>query len=105
MGTVDPRTVLTRALDALVTLAPPQDGRRVAELRRRLREDRFRILVVGEAKRGKSTFINALIGLPVLPMGVTPLTAVATTVTFGRPERVAVRFRDGRCEDTVVERK
>ena len=29
-----------------------------------------KVLVVGEAKRGKSTFVNALIGRPILPTAV-----------------------------------
>jgi Dynamin family len=65
----------------------------------RLREGRLRVLVTGEAKRGKSTLLNALLGRAVLPMGVTPLTALATTVRYGQPEGASVVFRDGRVED------
>ena len=54
------------------------------------------MLVVGEAKRGKSTLINALLGRQLLPVGVVPVTAVDTTVTRGVPERLEVVFRDGR---------
>ena len=49
----------------------------------------------GAAKRGKSTLINALLGRDVLPTGVTPLTAVATTVRYGDDPHVEVRFSDG----------
>ena len=45
-------------------------------------------------KRGKSTLVNALVGLDVLPSGVLPLTTVATEVHIGRSETVVV-FRDG----------
>ena len=34
--------------------------------RHKLRENAYKVLVVGEAKRGKSTFVNALIGRDVL---------------------------------------
>jgi GTP-binding protein EngB required for normal cell division len=68
------------ALDLLDPLASGQDRDRLAALRERLGAARLRVLVVGEAKRGKSTLINALPGRPVLPTGVTPLTAVETTV-------------------------
>ena len=30
------------------------------------------VLVAGEAKRGKSTLVNALLGREILPVGVTP---------------------------------
>ena len=52
-------------------------------------------MVAGEAKRGKSTLINALLGRAVLPAGVTPLTAVATTVRYGDDPHAEVRFADG----------
>jgi ribosome biogenesis GTPase A len=45
----------------------------LAALRDRLRERRLRVLVAGEAKRGKSKLVNALLGRPVLPSKVTPL--------------------------------
>jgi small GTP-binding protein len=91
-----PRAALERVLEELLALADGRVHPKVAELARRLREDRLRVLVVGEAKRGKSTLVNALLGRPVLPTGVTPLTAIATTLTYGAPERVEVGFEDGR---------
>ena len=51
--------------------------------------------MAGEAKRGKSTLINALLGRDVLPSGVTPLTAVATTVRYASEPRAEVVFLDG----------
>lgn len=67
----------------------------VADVERRLDEGRLRVLLVGEAKRGKSTLGNALLGRDVLPTAVAPLTAIATTVRVGSPERVEVDFVDG----------
>ncbi|MBO0770651.1 MAG: dynamin family protein [Actinobacteria bacterium] len=101
-------------LAALTRLALGGDGDRavLAELRDRLAGHRLRVLVAGEAKRGKSTLVNALLGRAVLPTGVTPLTALPTTVRYGREERVTAVFRDGRTgryplaalEDLVTER-
>ncbi|HLK37380.1 MAG TPA: dynamin family protein, partial [Polyangiaceae bacterium] len=42
---------------------------------RKLEEDRFHLVVVGEFNHGKTTFVNALLGDRVLPTGVTPTTA------------------------------
>ena len=39
----------------------------LTECRRKLEQNRYKVLVVGEAKRGKSTFVNALIGQDLLP--------------------------------------
>ncbi len=61
----------------------------------RLDQDQFNLVVLGQFKRGKSTLINALIGAPVLPMGVVPLTSVVTKVRFGADEEAVVRFLDG----------
>ena len=38
-------------------------------------DERLQLAVLGQFKRGKSTFINALLGAAVLPTGVIPLTA------------------------------
>jgi hypothetical protein len=74
------------------------DAARVAALTARLREGRLRVLIAGEAKRGKSTVANALVGSPVLPAGVTPLTAIATALVYGVGEHVTVAFEDGTAE-------
>jgi len=96
-GSGDLRSDLDAALKRrLADLAPDSLKRTVGELQRRLADDRFRVLVVGEAKRGKSTLVNALIGEPVPPMGTTPLTSLATTVTFGGNRHVKVTLADGR---------
>ena len=68
------------------------------DLLARRREDRLRIAVVGEAKRGKSTVVNALLGREVLPGGVIPLTALATTVIHDRVERVETLGPDAAAE-------
>ena len=86
---------LDKALDDLAALGDERDREQLAALRDRLAAARLRVLVAGEAKRGKSTLINALLGRPVLPSGVTPLTAVATTVRYGEDPHAEVRFGDG----------
>lgn len=49
----------------------------------RLDEERFHLVVLGEFNHGKTTFVNALLGAPVLPTGVTPTTAVIHHVVHG----------------------
>jgi GTP-binding protein EngB required for normal cell division len=85
------------ALDRLAGLVDGADHDAVAALRDRLDSARLRVLVAGEAKRGKSTLVNALLGRDILPMGVVPLTAVPTTVTLAsEAETMEVEFTDGR---------
>jgi GTP-binding protein EngB required for normal cell division len=94
-------TGLREALDRLGELAGGAGDELAGELaglRDRLDSARLRVLVVGEAKRGKSTLVNALLGREVLPAGVIPLTAVPATVIQAPPgdEGVEVSFTDGR---------
>jgi GTP-binding protein EngB required for normal cell division len=89
------RDALACALDELTALAGDSYRERAAQLSRRLAADRLRVMVVGEAKRGKSTLVNAMLGRAVLPAGVVPLTAIPTTLVYGRPERVESVFWDG----------
>ncbi|HEY9851596.1 MAG TPA: dynamin family protein [Leptolyngbyaceae cyanobacterium] len=56
----------------------------------------FRLLVLGDMKRGKSTFLNALIGENLLPSDVNPCTAVLTLLRYGPEKKVTVFFKDGK---------
>jgi predicted GTPase len=69
---------------------------RVAELQQRLDEERFHLSVVGQFKRGKSTLLNALLGEPLLPTGVVPLTSIPTFLRAGKTRAVRIFFHDGR---------
>lgn len=90
---------LSADLMALADLAAGLDRDDVAELRRRLDSGTLRALVAGEVKRGKSTLVNALLGRAVLPVGVVPLTAIATTVGYGDADGVHVGYLNGRLEE------
>jgi hypothetical protein len=71
-----------------------RDARALAE---RVREGRFFVACLGQFKRGKSTVINALVGEPVLPSGVAPVTSVITVVRHGeRRARVRIGQDDWR---------
>lgn len=91
-------------LTELRGLVPPADAAAVDELTRRWSGHALRVLVAGEAKRGKSTLVNRLLDRAVLPAGVVPLTAVATTVRHGPVEQVTARFTDGAVECLPLER-
>ncbi|MDA8436084.1 MAG: dynamin family protein [Actinomycetales bacterium] len=65
------------------------------ELVHRLEQGRLRAVVLGEANRGKSTLVNALLGRPVMPTGVVPVTTVITDVVHGDEDGLDVRFLDG----------
>jgi GTPase SAR1 family protein len=60
----------------------------------RLDAGRFYVVCVGAFKRGKSTLLNALVGVPVLPTGVVPVTSTVTILPYGARLRARVRFTD-----------
>jgi small GTP-binding protein len=62
----------------------PFVDRDVREIRLpKLDDERYSVVVLGEFNHGKSTFINALLGSPVLPTGITPTTALLTHISYG----------------------
>jgi GTPase SAR1 family protein len=61
----------------------------------------FRLLVLGDMKRGKSTFLNALMGENLLPTDVNPCTAVLTILRYGPEKRVTVHFNDERSPESI----
>lgn len=57
------------------------------EVVNKLEADRFHLVVVGEFNHGKTTFVNALLGAEVLPVGVTPTTAVIHHLEYAAQPR------------------
>ena len=74
----------------------PELAERAEALRLRVEERRFTVAVVGDFRRGKSTFINALLGTSVLPSDIAPTTATVNRVTYGSKPSAELRFWDGR---------
>jgi len=74
------------------------------ELQQRFQEGRFHLAVLGQFKRGKSTLLNALVGEPVLPIAVIPLTAAPTFLQYGDPPRVVVTFQGKSEPETFIGR-
>lgn len=58
----------------------------------RLAEDRFALVVAGRFNRGKSSLMNAVLGMDRLPTGIVPLTSVITNVRYGKSERVLLDY-------------
>ena len=58
----------------------------------RLAEDRFNITLVGRFSRGKTSLMNAILGMDTLPTGVVPLTSVITQVTYGSEPKAVLHY-------------
>lgn len=78
----------TKNLEALLT-----DIRNKAE---KVKEDRFNIMIAGESKSGKSTFINAYLGVELLPMDVKQCTSSIVEIKYGDTFSVRATYADGR---------
>ena len=72
----------------------PEQTERNRDLFARLAEDRFNLAVVGRYSRGKSTLMNAMLGVDRLPTGTEPLTSVITSISYGSHEKVVLHFQD-----------
>src|SRR5262249_16483514 len=66
-----------------------------------VQSDCFRILLVGEFKRGKSTLLNAMLGADVMPRKAAECTAVVTIIRYGESPGVRVVFADGSPEEQL----
>ncbi|HUJ40552.1 MAG TPA: dynamin family protein [Candidatus Acidoferrales bacterium] len=76
----------------------------IANLLDRMADTSLEIAVFGRVSSGKSSLLNALLGIEVLPVGVTPVTSVPTRLAHGKPARVTVRFAERPAEECGVER-
>lgn len=63
---------------------------KVALLAERLTTERFQLAVLGQFKRGKSSLLNALLGAPILPTGIIPVTAIPTFLRYGPTDQLRV---------------
>jgi ribosome biogenesis GTPase A len=79
--------------------APPA----LSSVAQKLEANTFRVLVVGEAKRGKSSFINALIGRDLLPTDVDVATSQVFCVTPAEREAYRIRFENDSVQEITAE--
>ena len=109
------REVLGRLADLAATAGLESTAHDIRQVRiPKLDQGRFSLVVLGEFNHGKSTLINALLGLrdpwtadanqpqpataPLLPVGITPTTAVLALIRHGENARAEAVFEDGRRE-------
>ncbi|HIF9368896.1 TPA: dynamin family protein [Photobacterium damselae] len=65
----------------------------------KVRADRFSLMIAGESKSGKSTFINAYLGVELLPMDVKQCTSAIIEIKNGEEFCVQATYADGRRKD------
>ena len=60
-----------------------EDRKRLLDVAQDLRDMFFLVVVIGEFNAGKSSFINALLGDNLLPVGITPTTEAIELIRYG----------------------
>ena len=88
---------LLRRIDTLSSRSYVEiaEQQKLEELKQILQDATFTVVVIGEFSRGKSTFINALIGQDLIPMDVLPETAVIHAISYGKEPALTIIHRDG----------
>jgi small GTP-binding protein len=85
--------------------AAQEDSRQLMESAQDLRDMFFLVVVIGEFNAGKSTFVNALLGDDLLPIGITPTTEIIELVRYNetpvrKPEMKGDSLREWAHPDT-----
>ncbi len=65
----------------------------------KVRDDRFNLMIAGESKSGKSTFINAYLGIELLPTDVKQCTSAIIEIKNGEEFYVRATYANGRKEE------
>lgn len=75
----------------------------LSNLHKKLLDEKLYVVIVGLFKRGKSTLINALLQKPLLPTGVTPVTALITLLEYAEHSFAEVYFKNGEKENVSID--
>ncbi|HQN18639.1 MAG TPA: dynamin family protein [Syntrophobacteraceae bacterium] len=95
---------LFAAIERLQGVVREETRKGLTDTKRKLEEEAFNLVVLGQFKRGKSTFINALLGESILPTAIVPLTSIVTILRYGPQLKVEVQFlNEGRQEVQLAE--
>lgn len=71
------------------------DRQRLRDAANDLREMFLLVTIIGEFNAGKSTFVNALIGEPLLPVGITPTTDMIEVIRYAPAPSSKPTVREG----------
>ena len=74
----------------------------IASILDRAEDKTFEIAVFGRVSSGKSSLLNAILEAEVLPVGVTPITAVPTRIAHGEKPSMRVSFAEAPAKITEI---
>lgn len=64
-----------------------------------LEKEKFTVVVVGEFSRGKSTFVNAMMGKKILPSSKEPTTNIINKIVYGENATYTLYYKDNTTKD------
>lgn len=109
-GAITDQSIERRSMEAALRtlLAIENAGTRNQSLREKLlflenklASNQLQLAVLGQMKRGKSSFINALLGTEILPTGVLPVTAIITEIRYGPIPDATIVYSTGGSREQV----
>ncbi len=71
------------------------DTQKVRDLQQYIESKELLLPVIGQFSSGKSTLLNSFIGRDILPVGITPETALASELRYASDERIEAIKKDG----------
>ena len=91
---------------AVLLRYPPMEeiAQEIAQLLEQMRSRRYRVAVIGEFKRGKSSLVNALLGVEALPTNCLPTTAVINRVVYDTQQKIVIHYKNGGTEEQPIGR-
>jgi len=92
------KPLLKKKIKELEKITPGSGALKKAE--EKLDQEQFNLVVVGQFKRGKSTFINALLSDDIVPSSILPLTSIVTIIQYAQKKKAIVKFLDNH-EETI----
>ena len=88
--------VIGESLALLEELKMSSTHRALLEAFERLEAERFNLVVIGEFSRGKSTFINAMLGRSILPSSKEATTNIISKIVYGNEPQYGLFYKDGK---------
>lgn len=84
---------LNKLYAVLHDMGNQSDLKKLSEAKKQIMEEQFQIVVVGEFSRGKSTFINALLGKKILPSSARPTTTLLNVISYSKEPFIKLHYR------------
>ncbi|WP_052650776.1 dynamin family protein [Planococcus massiliensis] len=90
------RTILINQIDEyteiLSEMKLEDEYEKMTNYKREVLTNNFQLVVVGEFSRGKSTFINALLGEKILPSSAKPTTTILNKIVYNADSLIKLHF-------------